>query len=122
MKRCHSAQRQSSPRKLRWRLRGQKIKVKIGKVLFAEKVPNTDKLMRLEVDFGEEKRQILTAMAHFFEPEFFIGKQMPFVVNLESRKIKGFESQGMIMAINNENGKPVFLLPETKVPNGSDVI
>ncbi len=97
----------------------QKIEIKIGQVLVAEKVPGSDKLLRLEVDFGTEKRQILTAMAEFFDATYFIGKEIPFLVNLPFRKIRGLESQGMILAVDDENGKPVLLHPEKEVPPGS---
>lgn len=99
----------------------EKIEIKIGKVVLAEKVENADKLLRLEVDFGAEKRQIVTAMAEFFSPEDFVGKEFPFFTNLEYRKFKGVESQGMIMAVSVE-GKPVFIIPEKEVPPGSPVI
>lgn len=99
----------------------EKIEIKIGKVISAEKVENSDKLICLQVDFGDEKRQIVTAMAEFFEPEIFVGKQFPFITNLEYRKFKGVESQGMIMACNVD-GRPVFLIPETEVPPGVKVI
>jgi len=99
----------------------EKIEIKIGKITFAEKIENTDKLIRLEVDFGEEKRQIVTAMAGFYEPEYFVGKEFPFITNLDYRKFKGVESQGMIMACK-VGEKPVFLIPEKEVPPGSQVI
>jgi methionine--tRNA ligase beta chain len=99
----------------------KKVEMKIGKILTAEKVEGTDKLLKLEVDFGSEKRQILTAMAHFFSPEHFIGKSVPFIVNLEPRKIKGLESQGMILAADGPDGKPVLLMPEKEIPPGSQV-
>jgi methionine--tRNA ligase beta chain len=99
----------------------KKIEIKIGKILLAEKIENADKLIRLEVDFGEEKRQIVTAMAEFYQPNYFIGKSLPFITNLESKTFKGVESQGMVMACSVE-GKPIFLMPEADVPPGSKVI
>lgn len=99
-----------------------KLEVKIGKIESAEKVENADKLLKLIVDFGTEKRQIITAMASFFpNPGSLVGKQVPVFVNLEPKVFRGHESQGMIMAIDTENG-PVFLLPESEVANGSRVI
>ena len=102
-----------------------KIDIRIGEVLECEKVEGTDKLLKLKVDFGEEIgiKQILTAMAQFYEPKDFIGKQMPFIVNLEERKIRGEISQGMVMAGDiGEDEKPVFLNPDSKINNGTKVL
>ncbi len=97
----------------------KKIEIRIGKVISAEKVKDTDKLIRLEIDFGTEKRQVLTGMAEFFKPEYFIGKEIPVLINLEPKKIKGLQSQGMILAVDGKNGKPVLLHPEKEVPAGN---
>ncbi len=99
-----------------------KIEIKIGKVIFAEKVENTDKLIRLEVDFGDEKRQIVSGIAEFYEPENLAGKEFPFITNLDYRRFKGIESQGMILAAKTADGKPALLRPEEDVPPGSQVI
>lgn len=96
----------------------QKLDLRIGTITAAEKVPNADKLLRLEVDFGSEKRQILTAMALFFPPEHFVGKQMAFLLNLPPRTIRGLQSQGMILAADVE-GKPFLLIAESKTPDGA---
>ena len=96
----------------------KKLDIRIGKILSAEKVSGTDKLMKLEVDFGLEKRQMIAGIAEFFEPDHLIGKEIPVLLNLESRSIRGIESQGMILAID-VNGKPVLLHPEKEVPPGS---
>jgi methionine--tRNA ligase beta chain len=98
----------------------KKLEIKIGKVLKAEKVKGTDKLLKLEIDLGKEKRQIIVGMAEFFEPEYFLNKELPVLVNLETRKFKGIESQGMVLAVD-VNGKPILLLPEKEVPPGSIV-
>lgn len=97
-----------------------KIDVRIGKVLVSEKIPATDKLLKLVVDFGSEQRTIITAMAEFFEPEYFVGKEIPVLFNLEPRNIKGIESQGMILAAEHD-GKPCLLHPEKEIPAGSPV-
>ncbi len=91
----------------------KKIDIKIGHILSAEKVPETDKLLRLSVDFGEvSPRQIISGIAtHFPNPEDLVHKKCAFVANLEPRKIKGFESQGMILAVSSgEEGAPFFSL------------
>lgn len=98
----------------------KKLEIKIGKVLSAEKVEGADKLIKLEIDFGTEKRQLVAGMAEFFDIKHFIGKELPVLVNLEPRKFKGVESQGMILAAD-VGGKPVLLSPEEDVPPGSIV-
>ena len=100
----------------------KKIEIRIGKILSAEKVENADKLLKLEVEFNGEigKRQIVSGIAEYYQPEELVGKKMPFIVNLEPRKFKGVESQGMLMAVNSD--KPILLLPSEDVPEGAEVI
>lgn len=98
----------------------KKCEIKMGTVLVAESVEGSEKLLRLEVDFGEYKRQILSGIAKWYSPEDLIGKQMPFIVNLEPRKMMGMESQGMLVATDNEDGA-VLLFPNKPVPAGSDI-
>lgn len=97
----------------------KKLDIRIGTVISAEKIPETDKLLRLEVDFNEEKRQIVSGIAESYRPEDIIGKQFPFILNLEPRTIRGVESNGMIMAA--DDNMPVLLSPDRKVQNGSIV-
>ncbi len=101
----------------------KKITAKIGKVLVAEAVPDSDKLIRFELDFGEENpRQILSAIREWYpEPEALIGKQMLFVINLAPRTIRGLESNGMLMAVDGVDGAPVFLVPDLPVHPGTTV-
>lgn len=96
--------------------------IKIGKVISAEKVEGADKLLRLEVDFGEFKRQIVAGIVQFYKPEELIGKKFPFVVNLEPKTFRGVESQGMLMAIDGPEGKPIFLEPSIDVPEGAVIV
>lgn len=98
-----------------------KIEIKIGKVISAEKVPETDKLLKLEVDFGIDKRQIVSGIAHAISAEQIIGKSLPFVTNLEPRTIKGIESQGMIMVAIDDEDKPVLLEPNGEVKPGTNI-
>lgn len=98
----------------------KKLDIRIGKVLTCEKIEGSDKLLKLEVDFGEEKRQIVSGIAEFFTPESLVGKEFPFVVNLEPRVLRGVESSGMIMAVSVE-GRAILLTPEEEVPPGSVV-
>lgn len=100
----------------------QKFEIKIGTIKSAEKASNSDKLLKLIFDFGSEERQIITAMAvHFPDPKVLVGKQIPVLLNIEPKVFRGNESQGMIVASDN-NGKPVFLVPEEEVPNGTPII
>lgn len=99
----------------------QKLEIKIGKVISAEKVKDADKLLKLVFDLGKEKRQIIAGMAGFFsDPSILVGKEMPILVNIEPRKFRGHESHGMIIAADVK-GKPILLHPEQKVPPGSIV-
>ena len=97
-----------------------KLDIRIGTVTAAEKVQGTDKLIRLEIDLGEGSRQVVAGMALTYTPEDFIGKQVPILVNLEPRKLRGIESQGMILAAD-VGGKPIMLIPDREVPPGSAV-
>lgn len=100
-----------------------KIEVRIGKIVEAERVPETDKLIRMQVDLGEESlRQIVSGIAEWYGPEDLIGKLIPIVANLEPRKFKGVESQGMIMAAKDETGKPILLHPADEVSPGASVV
>jgi methionyl-tRNA synthetase len=72
----------------------KKVEIRIGKIIAAEKMENADKLLKLQVDFGEFQRQILSGIAEHYAPEELVGKQLPFIVNLEPRMMRGEESQG----------------------------
>jgi len=98
-----------------------KVEVKIGTVRTAEPVPETDKLLRLTVDFGEEAgpRQIVSGIrAYVNEPDDLIGRQLAFVTNLAPRKIKGLESNGMLFAVGQDDTF-AFLSPDRPVPPGT---
>ena len=98
----------------------KKIEIRIGTVLEAERVPETDKLLRLVVDLGEEQpRQIISGIAMYIEPEALIGKQLSFVANLEPRTIKGLESNGMLFAVGSGDTFS-FLVPSSPVPPGTN--
>ena len=98
-----------------------KMELRIATITHAEKVAGSDKLLRLEIDLGTEKRQLVAGIALEYTPEQVIGKQIPIVANLEPRKLKGIVSDGMILAAD-DNGRPVLLHPEKKVPNGGKVL
>lgn len=90
----------------------KKIEVTIGKILAVEIVPDADKLLKLTVDLGEEApRQIVSGIRAYFEdPQTLVGKRVPFATNLAPRVIKGLESNGMIMAVNDKEGNGFSLL------------
>ncbi len=98
----------------------KKVEIKVGRILSASKLENSDKLLKLSVDLGEESpRQILSGIAEYYDPESLVGKQAVFVTNLEPRTLRGEVSNGMILAASGE--KPVILTPLEEVPAGSEV-
>lgn len=99
----------------------QKNDIRIVRVLEAEKVERTDKLMKLTIDLGFEQRTIISGIAHQYTPEEVKGRQVAYLSNLKPRKIKGIESKGMILMIQESNGKLVFLGPSNETENGSTV-
>ncbi len=92
----------------------------MAKVLTAERVENTDKLLRLEVEVGEEKRQIVAGMAEFLTPESMIGKLVVVVANLQPAKIRGLESQGMLLAAEN-SGELSLLTVDKEIGTGAKI-
>lgn len=107
----------------------KKMDIRVGTIREVEPVPETDKLLKFQIDFNERDeegngklRQIVSGI-HEFYPEYqqLIGKQVLYIVNLEPRTIKGVESNGMLMAVDGVDGKPVFLTPEVEVNSGARV-
>lgn len=98
-----------------------KIDLKVGTILSAEKVEKADKLLKLEVDLGFEKRTIVSGIALHFQPEEIVGKQVTVVCNLAPRKMRGIESNGMILMAEDKSGKLHFVNPDNKVDEGSGV-
>lgn len=99
----------------------KKIEVRIGQIISAEKIEKADKLLKLEVDFKDDKKIIVSGIAHKYNPEDLIGKQMPFITNLEPREIFGIVSQGMILAAHDKDGGPVLMHPDSEIEPGSKV-
>lgn len=107
----------------------KKLDIRIGEILSVEKVENSDNLLRLEVDFGEKDpktnlpagRQVVSGIAKWFRTEELKGKKLPFIVNLEPRKFKGIESQGMLIAVESDE-KAVLLEPSGEVRKGDKVV
>lgn len=98
-----------------------KMDIRIGKILEAEKVEKSNKLLKMYVETGLDKRTIVSGIAKFFKPEEVIGKQVSVLVNLAPRKIMGIESQGMILLAEDNDGRLVFVTPDDDVVNGSGV-
>ena len=98
-----------------------KIALKVGTILSAEKVAKADKLLKLEVDMGIEVRTIVSGIALHFSPEDIIGKQVVVVANLAPRKMRGIESNGMILMAEDKSGKLHFVSPSTVIESGSGV-
>lgn len=107
----------------------KKMDIRVGTIKEVEPVPETDKLLRCQIDFNEvdedgnkKLRQIVSGL-HEYYPEYqsLVGKQVLYILNLEPRTIKGVESNGMLMAVDGTDGRPVFLVPEVEVAQGSKV-
>lgn len=97
----------------------RKLEIRIGKIKSAEKVANADKLLKLIIDLGTEDRQILAGIAEYYtDMSSLVGREVPVLVNLEPRVMRGEESQGMVLCADVD-GRPVLLHPESEVPLGS---
>ena len=96
-----------------------KVELRVGQVKVAEKVKGADKLLRLEVDLGTETRQVVAGIAEAYAPETLVGRKVVIVVNLAPRKLRGLESNGMIVAASPEGGKPVLASFLEDVPVGT---
>jgi methionyl-tRNA synthetase len=105
----------------------QKVELRVAKVLAAERVEGSEKLLKLQLDAGDKDeagssltRQIVAGIGKVYAPENLVGREIVIVANLEPRKLMGLESQGMLLAASDEAG-PVFLMPEHDVPPGSGI-
>jgi methionyl-tRNA synthetase len=96
-----------------------KIELRVGLVKVAERVPKADKLLRLEIDIGTEVRQVLAGIAEAYAPETLVGRKVVIVANLAPRKLRGMESNGMIVAASLDGGKPVLAGFLEDVPVGA---
>jgi len=99
-----------------------KMDIRIGTILLAEKMPKADKLLILKVDTGIDQRTIVSGIAQSFNPEEIIGKRVTVLANLAPRKLRGVESQGMILMVENAEGKYRFIAPDGgEIANGAEV-
>lgn len=99
----------------------KKIEIRAGKIVSAEKIPDTDKLLKLSVDFAEAApRQIVSGISAYFpDTAVLVGKVCMFVTNLEPRTIRGFQSNGMLFAVSTADGKFSLLEPSADIPPGT---
>jgi methionyl-tRNA synthetase len=98
-----------------------KLDIRIGKIVEAEKVEKSKKLLKLKVDTGIDVRTVMSGIAEHFTPETVLGKQVTILVNLAPRKIMGIESQGMILMAEDKDGKLRLLQPSEVVAQGSTI-
>jgi methionyl-tRNA synthetase len=86
-----------------------KVELRVAQIVVAERIPKADKLLRLEVDLGYERRQILSGIAQWYTPEELVGRKIVVITNLAPRKMRGLESHGMLLAASDgDGGKPVL--------------
>ena len=98
----------------------QKMDLRVAKVLSAERIEGSEKLLKLSIDAGEP-RQIVSGIAKAYAPEDLVGKEVVIIANLDPRTMMGLESQGMILAAHGENGEPIMLTVEREAPAGSKI-
>jgi methionine--tRNA ligase beta chain len=98
----------------------KKIELKVAKIISAEEVEGSEKLLKLKVSLGDEERQILAGIAKKYSSQDLEGKEIILVANLEPRNLMGLESQGMLLAADDEGG-PVLIQPEKNVPPGTKI-
>ena len=99
----------------------QQIELRVADILSAERVPKTDKLLRLHIRLGSEERQIVSGIAHKYDPAELAGRQIVVVANLQPATIRGVESNGMLLAATDGNGDPILLTPESRAESGARV-
>jgi len=99
----------------------KRVELRVAKIISAERIEGSDKLLKLRVSLGAEERQILAGIGKAYEPEALIGSEIIIVKNLEPRMMLGLESHGMLLAARGENNSPVLLRPEKEVSPGTEV-
>ena len=99
----------------------KRVEMRVGRVVEAERLKGTDRIIKLKVDFGDKKLQALTGLGHIYEPEHFLGKQFVFVTNLEPKKIRGEYSECMLLTAVEDENNIAPLVPEKPVKEGAAV-
>ncbi len=98
----------------------KKIDLRAAKIISVQRIKGTEKLLKLEVDLGNEKRQIIAGIAQIYKADDLVGREIILVANLEPKTILGLESQGMLLAAD-DNERPILLIPEKEVPPGTKI-
>ncbi|MBI5140036.1 MAG: methionine--tRNA ligase [Candidatus Vogelbacteria bacterium] len=99
----------------------QKADLRVGTVVSADDLEESNKLIKLMVDIGVERRQIIAGIKKRYKIEDLVGKQVVIIANLPSKNLAGYESQGMLLAATNEEGLPIILMPEGPVQDGAGI-
>lgn len=99
----------------------QKMDIRVAQILSAERVPKTDKLLKFEVDTGLDRRTVVSGIAEFFDPKDLVGKRVPILMNLAPRKIRGIESEGMLLFGEDSEGSLKWVEPDAGLPAGSSI-
>jgi methionine--tRNA ligase beta chain len=99
----------------------KKVELKVAKIISAESVEGSDKLIKLALDLGSEKRQIVAGIGRVYKPEDLIGLEIAVVANLEPKTLMGIESNGMLLAASADRGEPVLLIPQKEVLPGAEI-
>ena len=99
----------------------QKLDLRIGKIIEANQIPGSRNLIKMIVDFGDEKRQAVAGLLQWYKPEDLVGKKCVFILNLQKRMMMGVESQCMIFAADDGKGNVVVLQPEKDIAEGSKI-
>jgi methionine--tRNA ligase beta chain len=99
----------------------EKIDLRVGKIIEAEAVPESKKLIKILVDFTTEKRQVVAGLQKYYKPEELVGKKCVFLLNLQRRMLAGLESQAMILAAEDALGNVSVLQPEKDIAEGSKI-
>jgi methionyl-tRNA synthetase len=99
----------------------KKLDLRLAQIIEAERVPDTDKLLKLKLDLGDETREIVSGIGMQYHPEDLIGKQIVIVANLEPKVFKGIESQGMLLAVVNKDGDISLLIPDKQMTPGDRI-
>ncbi len=100
----------------------RRLDIRIGRIISAERIEGTDRLIRFVVDFGGVRKQAVAGLGHIYEPEYFVGKQYAFLFNLKPKKLRGVVSECMILAAAPSDEEVSPLKPEKEVPDGCPVM
>ena len=99
----------------------QKADLRIGTIVSADDLEESNKLIKLQVDIGTERRQVIAGIKKKYKIEDLVGKQVLIIANLEPKNLAGYESHGMLLCATNEESLPIFLAPESSVADGAGV-